>query len=791
MKHSYLFIFLFSLFLLIFPAMGSSFASAADAENTVNLEDISPDKVDALLAKMSDEQVRALLVAELGKDMASQSDAASTSSGGLVLKASGWLHLLDEKEEPDAAAGGNTTIFATLIHVPADFFALLKQIGNGSFTGFLVNLLQLILVFAIAALAEFAVRKATVNFSKQLKEKAVPELDGPMRFIAGMMQAIPSFVHILAFAVAAAIFFVLLPVREQAPVSSLFLAILFVTIFYRILNQLSSILCAPKTPALRVLSVDDKVALSVHKAILLLCTYTFSAIIFLGLLVNLKITETSFSITLILTATGLILLLIAMILRSRKYVQNRILEKSELNMTRNWVTEQFAQFWHLPTVFYFVLVWIIMINRELSGIRAENSAFLLSLLVLPLYVVFNSIGQWVARVSVKTLRIYNPADEEAAKDDEELQEKLERAKVRERKFRVTTGRLVHLGVIATLIIWVLSLWGYPIPYASTIIQAAFESLIAMAIGLIAWRFASSYIEQKIAEATPEEKEEEDSDNEFGSASQRGRSYTLLPMLRKFIASVLLVMVALVVFSALGVDIGPMLAGAGVVGLAIGFGAQKLVSDVFSGFFYLLDDAFRVGEYIQAGSVSGAVESITLRNVMLRHHRGMLQIVPHSDLGSITNFMRGGLVIKFNLEFPYDTDIDKVRKIIKKVGIAMLQDEEFGEDFIQPVKSQGVRQITDSVMIIRVKFTAHPGTQFVIQREAFRRITEALAAKGIHYAHRKVIVELPESAQDTNTPEEQLRIAEAGAAAGLARTKEDEKKKAEAASDNSGSSMMGM
>ncbi len=126
---------------------------------------------------------------------------------------------------------------------------------------------------------------------------------------------------------------------------------------------------------------------------------------------------------------------------------------------------------------------------------------------------------------------------------------------------------------------------------------------------------------------------------------------------------------------MGVEIGPLLAGAGVIGIAIGFGAQKMVSDVFSGFFYLLDDAFRVEEYLTAGSVSGTVESITLRNVMLRHHRGMLQIVPHSELSAITNFMRGGMVIKFSLDFPYDANIDQIRKIIKKVGQAMLNDEE--------------------------------------------------------------------------------------------------------------------
>jgi small-conductance mechanosensitive channel len=198
--------------------------------------------------------------------------------------------------------------------------------------------------------------------------------------------------------------------------------------------------------------------------------------------------------------------------------------------------------------------------------------------------------------------------------------------------------------------------------------------------------------------------------------------------------------------------------------------------MFSGFFYLLDDAFRVGEYLTAGSVSGTVESITLRNIMLRHHRGMLQIVPHSDLGAITNFMRGGMVVKFNLDFPYDTDIDKVRKIIKKVGIAMLDDEEIGKDFIHPVKSQGVREITNSVMTIRVKFTAQPGTHFVIRREAYKRVTEALKVQGIEYAHKKVIVDVPgleESIQKGRlSSEDAKKIADSAGAAALSVSAEE-------------------
>ena len=110
----------------------------------------------------------------------------------------------------------------------------------------------------------------------------------------------------------------------------------------------------------------------------------------------------------------------------------------------------------------------------------------------------------------------------------------------------------------------------------------------------------------------------------------------------------------------------------------------------------------------------------------------------------------------------------MRKIIKKVGQAMLTDEEIGDDFILPVKSQGVNEITNSVMVIRVKFTAKPGKQFVIKREAFRRITEALNAKGIFYAHRKVIVDFPADDRKTLLDDEtRKKVLEAGAAAATA------------------------
>jgi small-conductance mechanosensitive channel len=453
-------------------------------------------------------------------------------------------------------------------------------------------------------------------------------------------------------------------------------------------------------------------------------------------------------------ATILLLVSATLILIYKKRVKDSILETA--NRTPSWGRRQFASLWHVPALLYLFLLWILLINNIDSPPHANSrAAFVISFFILPVWMIADRFIQWIVRFLMATLNVY---------DDTQVIENSEANVLQLQQGRMWYGRCnttARLAVVVALTIWVACLWGLHIPYVSNFTSVFFDASIIMALSLLLWKLISTWIERKIAESTPEESEESTEDDEWGGAAARGRSYTLLPMIRKFLGSILVVMVSMMILSSMGVDIGPLLAGAGVIGLAIGFGAQKLVADIFSGFFYLLDDAFRVGEYLEAGTVSGIVGNITLRNLMLRHHRGMLQIVPHSDLGAITNFMRGGIVVKFNLDFPYDADIDEIRKVIKKVGQKMLEDEELGKNFIKPVKSQGVREITTSVMTIRVKFTARPGAHFVIRREAFKRITEALCDKSIQYAHRRVIVDIP--AADTHKPSaEQLNAAGAAA-----------------------------
>ena len=168
-----------------------------------------------------------------------------------------------------------------------------------------------------------------------------------------------------------------------------------------------------------------------------------------------------------------------------------------------------------------------------------------------------------------------------------------------------------------------------------------------------------------------------------------RLETLLPLLRKFVFVAMIVVVAMIVISSLGINIGPLLAGAGVVGIAVGFGAQTLVRDILS--------AFRIGEYIDVGEGKGTVERMSFRALMLRHQLGQINTIPFGVIRRVTNYSRDWAIMKLELRVPFDTDLEKVRKIVKQVGKEILADPEYGPNFIQPLKSQGVHRMDELVV----------------------------------------------------------------------------------------------
>jgi small-conductance mechanosensitive channel len=297
---------------------------------------------------------------------------------------------------------------------------------------------------------------------------------------------------------------------------------------------------------------------------------------------------------------------------------------------------------------------------------------------------------------------------------------------------------VERGIRALLIIGAVTVlawaWGIDIVQIAgqntqfaRIAHGVLSAVIILLVADLLWQVTKAAIDRKLAEV------EDLGQPNTDEARRRARLRTLLPIFRNVLFVVVVVFAGMMSLAAMGVEIGPLVAAAGVLGVALGFGAQSLVRDVIAGMFYLLDDAFRVGEYIQSGNYKGTVESFSFRSVRLRHQRGALYTVPFGLLGAVQNQSRDWVIDKLTVGITYDSDIDRARKLIKQIGLELAQDPEFAPVIIEPLKMQGVDALGDFAVQLRMKMMTLPGENFVIRRKALAMIKAAFDANGIKFA----------------------------------------------------------
>ncbi|MDQ0559056.1 small-conductance mechanosensitive channel [Rhizobium mesoamericanum] len=305
---------------------------------------------------------------------------------------------------------------------------------------------------------------------------------------------------------------------------------------------------------------------------------------------------------------------------------------------------------------------------------------------------------------------------------------------------VLAVRGARAAVICLAVGWLALVWhlnpdtvGQRDPIVAALFYGGLKSVLILVVADFLWQLARGWIDRTLRVAT------DTSSLPPADAARRARFRTLLPIFRNALAVVVAVMAGLVVLAQMGVQIGPLIAGAGIFGVAIGFGSQTLVKDVISGVFYMLDDAFRVGEYIQAKDYKGTVEGFSLRSVRLRHHRGPVFTVPFGELGAVQNMSRDWVIDKFRITVGFNTDIDKARKLTKKVGAELKDDPELGKLFIEPLKMKGVEEFADYGIVLSFAMTTVPGMQTYIRRKAYAKIRELFLANGITFAQPTVQV----------------------------------------------------
>lgn len=222
-----------------------------------------------------------------------------------------------------------------------------------------------------------------------------------------------------------------------------------------------------------------------------------------------------------------------------------------------------------------------------------------------------------------------------------------------------------------------------------------------------------------------------------SSAQRQRAETLTHVLRD-VARVFIVAVGvMMMLSEIGIDLKPLLAAAGLGGLAIGFGAQSLVKDVISGFFILLEDSIAVGDVVEIAGVSGVVEEVKLRSIRLRDVWGSVHVIPNGIVDRVKNMTKGFSFYLFDTGVAYKEDVDRVMAVLVEIADELRADPLYAEDILEPLEMLGVERFDESAVIIRCRIKTMPSKQWRVGREMNRRIKKTFDAKGIEipFPHR--------------------------------------------------------
>ncbi|MEE2995832.1 MAG: mechanosensitive ion channel domain-containing protein [Pseudomonadota bacterium] len=284
---------------------------------------------------------------------------------------------------------------------------------------------------------------------------------------------------------------------------------------------------------------------------------------------------------------------------------------------------------------------------------------------------------------------------------------------------VITAAIAIVAVFAILQAWGVDSFAWVgTETGRRVIGSAISSLFVIVIAVVFWEMISSVIERYLARS------------DEGELELSARAKTLLPLLRRALLVVVSTVVSFIVLSEIGVNIGPLLAGAGVIGLAVGFGSQTLVKDVITGVFILAEDQFAVGDVVCVNEKSGVVEEITIRTIRFRDLGGNVHMIPFSSVGMVENMTKDFSRYVFDVGIAYREDVDEVIEVLRVLGAEMQEDDYYGPLINQPIEIMGLDKFADSAVVVRARLTTKPIKQWEVGREFNRRMKRKFDNLGI-------------------------------------------------------------
>jgi small-conductance mechanosensitive channel len=704
------------LLLLSLPAAGWAQGmlpgSSSTSEASLGVpENLTPEIIDGLLSRLTDSEIRAAFLEELQRQAAEQAavveqepaffmaaqDRLTAMVGSISTRVARWadrLANLDQRMDTfherlgTASAGANGMVLSVLVLVGVSFI--------------------------MSWLVTLATRPASKRLTNVSDQEYLPRL--LRTFALGFLEMLPIFAFLLSTQL-------LLPFLRPSlgPLKGMLWIYTNGVWWGWIAVVVSRRVFAPYAKEIRITALSDEAATSIHGIIKRCVLIGLAGWLVAGIFLNLGFGFPPAIVSVALSGTVVILFILYRIVRNYPNIQYTVQMALDGGQTDSGTSMSFfvKATPYLMTAYilgagaYWLLNWLERGQHQLYGPLGTLIMFLL----LP---IFDRLGVELV------YGIFHPSSPKG-----------------QRFFKVSLEIWrVTYGTIALVV--VLGFWGVNLldltkgKNAHSWASAGFDIVVTILLGYLIWRLIKTGLHT-------EERQNVGSEDVDPDAPPISRLDTLVPLFRNVLLGMLVIIVLMIVLSTIGFDIGPIIASAGIIGIAIGFGAQTLVRDIFSGIFFLIDDAFRVGEYIELDKdTRGEVESISIRSLQLRHHRGAVITMPFGELQKITNYSREWVIYKMPFRMEPSTDPQKFKKVVKAVGVEFMAHPEHGPKFLDPLKSQGVFFVDDdSALVMRVKFKCLPRAQFVLRREIYHRLRTVFAENDLHIARRKVEVVGPD------------------------------------------------
>ena len=548
-----------------------------------------------------------------------------------------------------------------------------------------------------------------------------------MRLPLGLARALMRMAPVAGFAGAAWGVLSLFALTGNTRIAALMVVTAYASV--RVVMVLARFLVAPRTPLLRLLPMDDETA-----EYLIIWIRRLAGVGMFGYF----FTEAARLLGLpkgghlfILKGLGLAIttMLVIFILQNRQAVARWLRgagEDGAADRRLQGLRNRLADIWHVLAVIYVVAGYVVWAIRLKGGFEFMLRASLLSVLVL---MAAAAISAALARMVERGFAVSQDAKEAFPRLEARANRYLPVLHV------VLRGAVAVVTVLALAQAWGLDTVGLLSSEAGRRVLSSAISIAAVLVGaLVVWELVSGAIERYLATT-----------GQDGNKVERSaRARTLLPLMRNALMVVLVVMVSLIVLSELGINIAPLLAGAGVVGVAIGFGSQTLVKDVITGAFILFEDTMAVGDAVKINGNAGTVEAMSIRAIRLRDSAGSIHTIPFSAVSSIINNSREFGFANFEVAVDYAEDSDRVVALLKELGAELKGDAQAGTAIVDPIEVFGIDRFEAGGFVITGRFKTLPQRQSGVLREFNRRVKKCFDDQGIRRPSQHTTLVLEQS-----------------------------------------------